>query len=106
MRYRRLGRAWVRRVGYEWGKGQRRTVYAVDTNDIFEDRGPLVGGLPVQQGTISLDASEGDDGGDGDFESEDVDQLVDGLGEDLVCAEGNPGREVNTSASEREWPSG
>lgn len=56
----------------------------------------------MQQGAVSLDAGEGDDGRDGDFEAENVDQLVNRLGEDLVCAKGDPGREVNTSASGRE----
>lgn len=66
------------------------TVYAVDANDVFEDRGALVGGLPVQQDAVGLDSSERDEGREGDLEAEHVDELVDGLGEHLVRAEGHP----------------
>jgi hypothetical protein len=66
------------------------TVYAVYSNDIFEDRCALICRLPVQCDAICLDSSERDEGRDGDFEAEDLDELLDGLREDLVCAEGDP----------------
>jgi hypothetical protein len=69
-----------------------RTIDAVDADDIFEDRGTLVWRLPVQRHPVGLDSSERDEGSDGDFEAEDLHELLNGLREDLVCAEGDPER--------------
>lgn len=46
----------------------------------------------MQKHAICLYSRERDEGRDGDFEAEDLDELLDGLREDLVCAEGDPGR--------------
>lgn len=78
--------------------GDVANVYAVDADYVFEDRGALVWRLPVQQHAIGLDASERDEGRDGDFEAEDLHQLLDGLREDLVGAEGDPACAVSVCA--------
>jgi hypothetical protein len=69
---------------------RKRTVNAIDAYDIFQDRGALVRGLPVQQHAVGLDAGERNERCDGDFETEQVDEFFDRLGEDLVGSEGDP----------------
>jgi hypothetical protein len=76
-------------LGGDYG-AEGGTVDSVDAYDIFDDRGALVGGLPVQQHAICLDAGERDEGRDGDLEAEQVDELLDGLGQHAVGAEGDP----------------
>jgi hypothetical protein len=44
----------------------------------------------VQQHAVCLDSSERHEGRDGDFEAEHLDELLDGLRQDLVRAEGDP----------------
>jgi hypothetical protein len=68
----------------------RPTINTVDTNNVFEDRGSLVGGLPVQQHAVCLYPSERDQRRDGHFEAEEVDELVHGLGQDAVGTKCDP----------------
>ena len=66
------------------------TINAVDAYDIFDDRGALVRGFPVQQHAVCLDSSERYQRRDGNLEAEQVDELFDGLREDPVGAECHP----------------
>jgi hypothetical protein len=50
----------------------------------------------VQQNAVCLYACERNEGRNGDFEAEDLHQLLDGDGEDLVCPERDPTCRVNT----------
>jgi hypothetical protein len=78
---------------------ESRTVYAVDSDNVFQDRGALVRRFPVQQNPICLYSSERNEGRDGDFEAEHLHQLLDRLREDLVGAEGDPAWDISTCAS-------
>lgn len=49
--------------------GDVSNIDAIDANNIFEDRGALVRGLPVEEDPVCLDAGEGNEGRDGDFEA-------------------------------------
>lgn len=69
-----------------------RAVDAIDADHVFQHRGALVGRLPVQQHAVGLDARERDERREGHFEAEHLHELLDGLREDLVGAEGDPGR--------------
>lgn len=70
--------------------GESRTVDAIDAYDILQDGSTLVGGLPVEQNAIGLDAGERNERCDGHLETEQVDEFLDGLGEDLIGSEGDP----------------
>jgi hypothetical protein len=55
-------------------------VNTIDTNNIFEHAGALVGRFPVKKHSISSDAGQGDDGRDRDFEPQKRNKLFDRLG--------------------------
>ena len=76
--------------GQEGKEKKRRTVDAIDAYDIFQNGGALVWGLPVQQHAVGLDGGERNERCDGYFQAEQVDELFDGLGENLVGSEGDP----------------
>ncbi len=70
-------------------RGDIPDIDAIDANDILDHRGAL-GRLPVQQHAVGLDAGQRNEGRNGDFEAKHLDQLFDGLREDLVGAESDP----------------
>jgi len=75
---------------------QTHTVYAVDADHVFQNRGALVWRLPVQQHAVCLYSGERHQRRNRDFEAKDLDQLLDGLGQDLVGAEGDPAWTIST----------
>jgi hypothetical protein len=75
------------------------TVYAVDPDHVFQNRRALIWRLPVQQNPVCLYSCQRNEGRNGDFEAEDLHQLLDWLGEDLVCAICDPKSPVNTCTS-------
>jgi hypothetical protein len=77
------------------------TINPVDANDIFQDRGALVGRLPVQQNAVGFDSSKRDEGCDGDFEAKHLHELFNRLREDLICAKGDPMHQQSARAPGR-----
>lgn len=49
----------------------------------------------MQQYAVGLDSSKRHERRDGDFEAEDVHELLDGLGENLVGAKGDPSQRIS-----------
>lgn len=66
------------------------TVNAVDPDDILQHTEALGRRFPVQQDTVCFYASERNERREGDFEAEHLDELLYGLREDLIRAEGDP----------------